>query len=453
MTCSSCSMVMHKVDGCNETLEDGVLRIAGSSVRCCSHSDSERLLQEYNLGDDTVRGDGPIVVVVETIARFLKARPVFVNDVEDSFGVLEKDGLFNGALGYIERKEADIFGAPAGISSDRNDRFDVHGPLSSDKIHFFTIKPDLLFDPWGFIRTFEPTIWLLLLGTLLVLPICTAFLHTFDGKLPGCNPNKVTRGILGYIWFWFAIIFPQPDFTPRSVWLRACAAMFMLSISLMLMTLFEADLKGSLVFKKEADNVNYFSDVLRTRDMRIITERNSMASSIFTASQNLFLKALRQRLDKREGILAGYNFDLLLKEILDRKAVVITTGTPGKVRLSRLAQQTGRCPSIKVSDGHIRNLILSILMGRHIQKHVRERIQSAVIRVAESAVFEQKLQSQWYLADRCKSRPRESLEALHVFDFEGVFYLLFIGVAASTLGLVSELLLARTQRDPNRHNQ
>lgn len=87
----------------------------------------------------------------------------------------------------------------------------------------------------------------------------------------------------------------------------------------MLMTLFEADLKGSLVFKKEADNVNYFSDVLRTRDMRIITERNSMASSIFTASQNLFLKALRQRLDKREGILAGYNFDLLLKEILDRK--------------------------------------------------------------------------------------------------------------------------------------
>lgn len=76
-----------------------------------------------------------------------------------------------------------------------------------------------------------------------------------------------------------------------------------------------------------------------------------------------------------------------------------------------------------------------------------------VIRVAESAVFEQKLQSQWYLADRCKSRPRESLEALHVFDFEGVFYLLFIGVAASTLGLVSELLLARTQRDPNRHNQ
>ncbi|XP_022644477.1 glutamate receptor U1-like [Varroa jacobsoni] len=440
MSCSGHSVELPKVYDGNETLDNGVLRIGGTSF--------PPYAQWTDLGD-TVRVDGPLVIFIEVIARFLRARPVVATPIGLPYGALQKNATFNGVLGYLERKKVDIMVNPVIPSVDRHGRFDFSAPFTREKFRFFTIKPATFIHPWGFVRAFELPVWFFILGTFLVLPVCSAFLRKLDRNLSRLNSEGNTRGVFGYLWFWFARIFPQPDLTPRVLWLRVSAALFMLPMTYMVMRSLEAELKRSLLFKKEADYANYFPDILRFHQMRIISEKNSMGTAMFTRSQDPLMMKLAKRLDERAGVLAGDNFESLIKNILEKKAVVVTTGLAVKLRISILAQQTGRCPGVRSSDGSIFPVTLTIPIGLHIQKHVRDRIQSAVLRVAESATFHQKLHCQLEYAKRCGTRHRgeaEPMKALHISDLKGVLYLFAIGIATSMLAFAAELPFPRIRR-------
>lgn len=62
--------------------------------------------------------------------------------------------------------------------------------------------------------------------------------------------------------------------------------------------------------------------------MRIISEKNSMGTAMFTRSQDPLMMKLAKRLDERAGVLAGDNFESLIKNILEKKvSFCISYGT------------------------------------------------------------------------------------------------------------------------------
>ncbi|OQR71308.1 hypothetical protein BIW11_03994 [Tropilaelaps mercedesae] len=294
-----------------------------------------------------------------------------------TYGTMGKHGRFDGVLGYIQQKKADIFVAPSAPNILRHGYFDYHAPFESQKIHLLTLKPDTFVDPWGFVRAFEPTVWYMTLATLLFLSLSSVVLHRCDRTLLDHVTDEPIRRVSAYLWFWFARIFPQPDFTPPRTWLRLCAICFMLPVSLMFMNALEADLKGNLVFKKEVDHVNYFGDILRFRNMKLLAEPSSAFTFLFSRSRDPFKKKLATRLEERAGTISGQKLDSIVDEIVNLKAVVVVSDLGGKSAITILAQRNGRCPRIKISAGSAADLVLSIPIGLHLSKRIRERIQSA----------------------------------------------------------------------------
>lgn len=151
----------------------------------------------------------------------------------------------------------------------------------------------------------------------------------------------------------------------------------MLPTSLLLMTALEADLKGSLVFKKEVDYVNSYEDILRFKNVKLLAEKGNLLYTMFTRSQHPFMKKLAARLEKREGFFSqSQGFEQILAEISAGKGVLVASDEMAMGPIVRLKAQTGTCPKIKVSDGAILHMIGSLPMGNHLPYTVREVIQS-----------------------------------------------------------------------------
>ncbi|OQR73229.1 hypothetical protein BIW11_09865 [Tropilaelaps mercedesae] len=236
-----------------------------------------------------------------------------------TYGTMGKHGRFDGVLGYIQQKKADIFIAPSTPNIIRHSYFDYHSPFERQEIRLLTLKPDTFVDPWGFVRAFEPAVWYMTLATLLFLSLSSTVLHRFDRTLVNHDIDEAMRGFFAYLWFWSARIFTQPDLTPPRTWLRLCAICFMLPISLLFMNALEADLKGSLVFKKEIDHVNYFEDILRFRGMKLLVEPSSALKILFSRSQDPLKKKLATRIEERFGTLSGEMLEPIVDDIVNLK--------------------------------------------------------------------------------------------------------------------------------------
>ena len=179
-----------------------------------------------------------------------------VNDVGLVYGSKGKNGVYDGVLGLIQSRvsvcclydgkimlstfmlssffklsdasrhrgptsrfitflpqKADIFAAPSIPSPDRIIDFDYHAQIASQGIRLLTRKPETFVDPWGFIKAFEPAVWFYLGITLLVFSASTTVLHWAALQLPHHRSSRKGRGVLAYIWFWFARMFPQREYS------------------------------------------------------------------------------------------------------------------------------------------------------------------------------------------------------------------------------------------------
>ena len=151
----------------------------------------------------------------------------------------------------------------------------------------------------------------------------------------------------------------------------------MLPTSVLLVNALEADLKGSLVFKKEVDYVNSYEDVLRFKNVKLLAEKGNLLYTMFTRSQHPFMRKLAAKLEKREGFFSqSLGFQRILDEISAGKGVLVASDEMAMGPIVRLIGQTGKCPKIKVSDGAIAHMTGSLPMGNHLPYTVREVIQN-----------------------------------------------------------------------------
>ncbi|XP_018494743.1 glutamate receptor ionotropic, delta-1-like [Galendromus occidentalis] len=438
MACRDCPIVLPKILDCNESLDDGILRLAGLSP----------YIRMEDLGNGSMRLDGPMVIFIEAIARFMKAKPVIVNGVGSVYGGKGEDGMYDGVLGLLQRGRAEMLCAPSIPTPDRVIDFDYNAHFTSQGIRLLTRKPDSYVDPWGFVKVFKPAVWCYLALTLVLLSACTAILHWMDSLVSFHEADKKRRGFAGYIWFWYARFFPMPEVSPPRQWLRWCAVSFMLPTSLFLVSSLEADLKSSLVFKTEQDYVNSYEDLLRFKNVKIFAEKGNLLYAMFTRSDHPVLKKLAPRLEARDGFLSlSPGFEKILDEIIDGEGVLVASDEMAMGAIVKLMRQTGTCPRIQISHGAAMHLSGYLALAKHMSWEIREKIQHVRLWIGESYIFHQNIK--WRLEPyyRCSSKTLDvTLEPLAAENLEGVGYFYAIGIAVSTLGFVYETIEARRNR-------
>ncbi|KAL1436540.1 hypothetical protein MTO96_049446 [Rhipicephalus appendiculatus] len=214
----------------------------------------------------------------------------------------------------------------------------------------------------GYLLTFDPQVWAMLLFSLLFLSIVLVFLDAILQKM-----RKKDVSVFGmwnqYFWMLFENMFCEASAEmPDSTHLRIISAIWWLAI-VVLMNAFAGQMRACLMFKSELKRINTLADIAERPDLKVYTLKNTVATRYLQSSQGPAEKTVWSmiRRDKSDiyGLLS-FSEDMI-HEIVQEKAAgkFCAQGEPGEFYVGTEVMYT---------------LIFGPYMNRGMNETVRRRI-------------------------------------------------------------------------------
>ncbi|XP_075553501.1 uncharacterized protein LOC142586133 [Dermacentor variabilis] len=148
----------------------------------------------------------------------------------------------------------------------------------------------------GYLLTFDPQVWALLLFFLVFLSIVLTFLDFISRKL-----RRQSASVLGmwnhHFWMLFENMFCEASARmPESTFLRIVSVVWWLAI-VVLMNAFAGQMRACLMVKSEPDRVNTLKDIASRPSLKVYALKNTVATrylqslnaSLLTATATLDL--------------------------------------------------------------------------------------------------------------------------------------------------------------------
>ncbi|XP_045130681.1 probable glutamate receptor [Portunus trituberculatus] len=126
-------------------------------------------------------GDQEGSIMIEgAMANFLQILAISMNFTyrlvppkDKTFGSLNEDGTWNGMVGLVNRGEVDLGMGPFAITEPRWLAVSYSQPISHTDLRIVMSVGSIEIDPWAFLLPLTPTLWGLLMATLVVVWVAT----------------------------------------------------------------------------------------------------------------------------------------------------------------------------------------------------------------------------------------------------------------------------------------
>ncbi|XP_063847886.1 uncharacterized protein LOC135092991 [Scylla paramamosain] len=113
---------------------------------------------------------GPMIKVLDYVARGLNFSYGFKQSPDGTYGGRNTDGSWTGMVGQVFREEADLGLGPFAMTPVRAEDVDFTTPVKIFGVRILAGQGKLKVDPWGFVLPLTPTVWIVSLASLLLLP-------------------------------------------------------------------------------------------------------------------------------------------------------------------------------------------------------------------------------------------------------------------------------------------
>ncbi|ROT78613.1 Variant Ionotropic Glutamate Receptor [Penaeus vannamei] len=154
--------------------EDGSCRSAtemAAEDRKCLVVGVEIMLPQVMVSgpDDDLQVTGYLVDVLKIILAHLGYCYRFVRSPDRIYGTRQPNGTWNGLIGLVQRGEVNMTGYGSWTTEESFQDFSMSEPLAQSSLTVIYRRPGLQPDMAGFVKPFDPLVWLLLLVSLLVV--------------------------------------------------------------------------------------------------------------------------------------------------------------------------------------------------------------------------------------------------------------------------------------------
>nr|XP_054922452.1 uncharacterized protein LOC129382470 [Dermacentor andersoni]XP_054922453.1 uncharacterized protein LOC129382470 [Dermacentor andersoni]XP_054922454.1 uncharacterized protein LOC129382470 [Dermacentor andersoni] len=293
----------------------------------------------------------------------------------------------------------------------------------------------------GYLLTFDPQVWALLLFFLALLSIVLAFLDVVLRKMRGLRATAL-ESWNEHFWMLFENMFCEASARmPEATVLRIVSAVWWIAI-VVLMNAFAGQMRACLMVKSERTRINTLIDIASKPHLKVYLLKNTVATRYLESSQGTAEKTVWRMIGRHRTDLYGLlRFsDEMMTEIVQEKAVMIHADTISLTEARKFCEG-GPTGEFYLGTENLYTLMFGAYMNRGLNHILRQRIKRIVAALRESGIAEFKYLGAMLPMERCSIKEEE--EQLKLQDLVSVFYLYAGIIAACMLVFVAETVIGR----------
>ncbi|XP_047477878.1 glutamate receptor ionotropic, delta-1-like [Penaeus chinensis] len=370
-----------------------------------------------------------------------------VYSYDGNWGSRMANGTWNGMVGMVARKEADMGVAPFTVTLAREEAIDFTFPHFTDPAAFLTPAPSRVDRITAFLDPFGFEVWLAIAVSLVLLGP-TMYLFTRIQKCQFTHPHSDSGGqgkgtsVLGYYWMLITALLQQGVVYPMSTATRVVFGGWIVG-TMALSCAYTGVLISFLTVPRVAKGVDSLQELARQSELQWTFRRSS-------ALENLFLNQDAKGVYRAIGAPFAESTEGLVttdyegvKQVLRGTHAFIKEKSYLEFATAEDAAVSGQC-RLALATSHFFPANFGWVLPEG--DPLKVLFDKEIIRMQETGLFDKWKQKFWPKIDRCKNRIPMSSTKLRLFDFLGAFMLLGTGSCLALGTAVVECCRRRTGR-------
>ncbi|XP_077492459.1 glutamate receptor ionotropic, NMDA 2D-like [Amblyomma americanum] len=333
----------------------------------------------------------------------------------------------------VQKGGIDIMLGPMAPTTSRAEAADFTAPYDVNYVSLMTWKPVKYVDPFNFVLSFDPNVWLGIFFSWLLLAFVTAKLDNISGRLL----RQKRRSFAEFIWIYFKLLFPNSYPNNTASWFRLLLGVWLLAM-VVVMGLLNCTLTSTMLVRKTTDYVDSFDDLLRFPKVKIATEKSTYFSRILKDPVGETFTKLSSRHEPVFSIYrAGPVLDTVMDQVLKQKRVMIGTDVMLKSHIADYFVKTGTCRHHVTSGvGGVMHIVM--LLRKTLPKDFKRKLDRFISHINECDVYHKEME--WRLRNytMCKNERDDGIKPLAMVDLQGGFIVLVVGVGVSLVVFLAE---------------
>ncbi|XP_063292608.1 glutamate receptor U1-like [Pelobates fuscus] len=354
-----------------------------------------------------------------------------INVVKDGrYGARDQDGNWNGMVGEIIRKEADLVVAPLTITSAREKEISFTKPFLQTGISILLRKEATSESSnfFGFLNPFSRETWIGIVTAYLVTSLCLFLV----GRLSPCEwadtsseQNQFT--FLNSLWFGigaFTLQGAQPH--PKAVSARIIAVIWWV-FSITLLAAYIASFAAFLnVGTEQTTQIQTFEDLVKQRKLEFGTINSSSTFQFFKISKNPTYQMIYEQMEKKKDLVLVKSFSEGVRRVMESNYAFLGESIMQDLVVARHCN-LARAPEVIAGRGYGIAATLDSPLIKPLSIAILEKIESGNLDY---------LRQKWW-ENSCPTKGSSGWTPVQPHTLGGIFLILGIGLA---LGLIVSLI-------------
>uniref|UniRef100_H3B951 Glutamate receptor n=1 Tax=Latimeria chalumnae TaxID=7897 RepID=H3B951_LATCH len=356
-----------------------------------------------------------------------------VSVVKDGYyGKLDKDGKWNGMIGEVYRKEADLAVAPLTLTALREENIDFTKPFMHTGIGILLRKDLVPGSPslFSFLRPFTKETWVGVLVAYLITCLClflVARLSPIEWSNPQTENNQFS--FLNSLWFGVGALTlqgAQPH--PKALSTRIIGAIWWL-FTITLLAAYVANFTAQLNTNNQQSTIMTFDDLAKQNVIEYGTLKDSSTLNFFKKSKHPTYRMIYEHMDRRRDYVLVSSMDEGIDRARNSNYALIGESASLDLMVAKYCDLT----SVPQVIGSREYGIVASKGSPWIKK-----LSVAILEMRESGDLEY-LRNKWWESS-CFNQ-EGSWSPMEPGSLGGIFLVLAIGLALGLLVALLELVL------------
>ncbi|XP_053634332.1 probable glutamate receptor [Cherax quadricarinatus] len=374
-------------------------------------------------------------LVLDIFAKIINFEYELVLAPENLWGGPLRNGSWTGMLGMLQRNEVELAIAPFFVTPERESVCDFTTPVYSDSQAILMVRPAIQNDIFAFVKPFTPSVWMLLLLSILSVIIAR-------GSMDRCEEwifklNTSSRWSKGAMWAVQALSQESSDWLPKNDAGRLVVTTWLLA-AFVFMTSYSGILTAMLTVPRVTIPIDSLPELVAQTKLPWRLEAGSMMYAFFEeAEDELGKKVFSDKAGTFQDCWAAR------QDVAEGHFAAICDSTTMMKAMSWDFSTTGKCHLYISREKVYSNGILGIAFKT--KSKYLPKANKILARLKESGLMNKWLGEQITNTSLCLRPPsadiKEGLSPLSFQTFSGSFLFLASGLAVSSLCFLAEHLM------------
>ncbi|KAK3868011.1 hypothetical protein Pcinc_026557 [Petrolisthes cinctipes] len=304
---------------------------------------------------------GPMANLLHALADSLNFTYSVVQG-DGYWGAPQGNGSWNGMIGLVLRKEADLGLGPFGVTFERSQVVGFTWPVFREVLHVLVPRPRPQPQPWQFLAPFTLVVWVCVLASLVVVTGAALLVETVNR---GVGEGTTHRGVISHLITHFQIFLSQSvKWEGVGEAGRAVTAVWLIAV-LVVMRTYSGALTSLLAVKKVGLKYDSLKDALADPRLTLVMEGSTALTAYLKSAKSGVYGELARAVGERGLQVKASQMQEAAYTLLPQggHAMFLERIGCNKVYSDHFSK-TGRC-DFYLSRGVFWPLLYSVVVPRH----------------------------------------------------------------------------------------